>query len=121
MCYNRYMEEVKACGHELYTTTRITHTELAKYLSEKFGRPIDRETTKQWAKQEGWTEQRMKYLATFAGDKDRIQIMKDIVYEAMLDNPAPMEMQKLTGSYASLMKIVISPDRGGEKRVDELL
>jgi len=114
-------DEIRARAREVYTTQYISHADLAKQLSIEFQRPVDQETTKQWAKREGWTEQRMKNLSALANDKERIQIMKDIIYLAMLENPTPTEMQKLTNAYGNLMKIPVPPDRGGEKRPDDLL
>ena len=115
------MEEIRARARELYVFSMITHPQLAKLLSEEFGRPIGFETTKKWAQNEGWTEQRQQHFAAIAGDGDRIQTMKDIIYNAMLDVPTPTEMQKLAGAYAALMKVVIPPGKGGGKRLDDLL
>lgn len=114
-------DEIRKRAREVYTSQIISHADLAKQLSEEFQRPIGLETTKQWAKAEGWTEQRMKNLSAKVKNGERIQTMKDIVWVAMLENPTPVEMQKLTSAYASLMKIPIPADRGGEKRPDDLL
>lgn len=114
-------DEIRIRGREVYVSRIISHADLAKQLSAEFQRLINKETLKQWAKAEGWTDQRMKNLSVLASDGERIQIMKDIVWVAMLERPTPVEMQKLTSAYQSLMKIPIPADRGGEKRPDDLL
>ena len=115
------MEDIRARARELYVFSMITHPQLAKSLSVEFARPIDFETTKKWAQKEDWTGQRQQHFSVVANDGERIQIMKDIVYYAMLDAPTPTEMQKLTTAYAALIKVVIPPDRGGGKRPNDLL
>lgn len=114
-------DEIRTRAREIYTTQYISHSDLAKQLSAEFQKPIDLEITKQWAKMEGWTDQRMKNLSAKAQDGERIQVMKDIIWLAMLEGPTPTEMQKLTSAYGNLMKIPIPPDKGGEKRPDDLL
>ena len=107
------MEDIRARARDLYVFSMITHPQLAKLLSDEFGRPVGFETIKKWAQKEDWTGQRQQHFAAVANDGERIQTMKDIVYNAMLDAPTPAEAQKLTGAYAVLMKVVIPPDRGG--------
>ena len=115
------MEEIRARAREVYTRSMITHTELARLLSEEFTTQISFETTKKWAQEEDWTGQRQQRYSTVANDGNRIQVMKDVVYAAMLDTPTPTEMQKLSSAYAALMKVVVPPSKRGGKRPDDLL
>jgi hypothetical protein len=117
-------EQIRSHAREIYTNCIISHAKLADLLDKEFRKPVDVETLKQWGKQEGWTDERRKNLGAQAGDdRQRIQAMKDIVYDEMLMARDPLDLSRLASAYATLIKTEQSllPQSGGEPKPDDLI
>lgn len=112
--------EIHDYARETYVSQIISLDRLSALVSERFRRPVDVETLKQWSKKEGWVGQRRANLSVVTSDARRIQVLKDLTYTMALEAYAD-DMPKLVAAYDRLLKIAVPPETGEETQPSDHL